>query len=134
MSGLVEVFVDLRALGHVRQFMLVMQFMMGTTVHMVSAPPLQGLETDQPRGHSFTFMQLSHSEICGHQGSGECLLLATLWVLSHITAGRSQHTSTTAGEDSWKLCPWSLLDSALHGPFFCCNFNLYPFTAINHNH
>ena len=74
-----------------------MQFMMGAKVHMVSAPPLQGLETNRPRGQSAISMGLSPNEIFGHQGSGECPLLALLRVLSHVIAGRNKHVCTTAG-------------------------------------
>ena len=57
-------------------------------------------------------MQLSHSEICGRQGSGECLLLATLWVLGNIrlkdhTVGEGvdkTREASTLGPPSLRQC------------------------------
>lgn len=90
-------------------------FLVRALGHAVSVTPPEGLETKgQPLGQSSTFMWLSPSNNCGHQGSVSVPgwhIVNPPCILSHIVARKvsAVHSSTEREQFFWTLPPVSFL-------------------------
>ena len=96
--------------------------------------PLEKLKTEtlsSSMGILLAYMTNTH-QIPGHQGSREFLCLVTLHKCFHILLLREWNAvyRTSLGEKNWNG-GWVFLASVLMLLVFT-DFNLYPFTVVNH--